>query len=118
MSQELIQAQSRQRVFLFAIPAPKVNPHNATVITPFGLRLADGLSVILPGETVLNPAFRTCLPAGCVVDVPLTKDTIAKFKAGEEFTMLTTTDAGQPLQYTLSLKGFTAAYERLVELTQ
>jgi invasion protein IalB len=112
MSQELMQQQTRQRVLTFAV-AQAENGARATLIMPFGLLLSDGFRIQIADEVLLRGAYRTCLPAGCVAEVELPADAIAKLEGAENVNVVMTAESGQQVKTDVSLKGFAAAYKRL-----
>lgn len=88
-------------------------------IMPFGLALAKGVVLqIDSGQPTQPNAFRTCLPAGCLVPVTWADATVKALGGGTSLKVLATTDEGQPLSLTVSLKGFAAGYARAVELAK
>ncbi|WP_309085981.1 invasion associated locus B family protein [Chelativorans sp.] len=117
MSQELLQQESRQRVLLFAISKEGENAAKATVIAPFGLMLSEGLRIEINETELVRGAYRTCLPAGCVVEFDLPEAAIDQLGAAEAATVFMTANTGQPVTTDISMKGFSAAYQRLVALS-
>lgn len=118
MSQELLQPESRQRVLLFAI-APKQGEGatKATLVMPFGLLLSEGLRIEAADKELLRGTFRTCMPGGCISEVDLSDDLIKQLQATEKMTVVMTANDGQVVRTDVSLKGFSAAYRRLLTLT-
>lgn len=116
MAQELLQQESRQRVLLFAIGKEGDESAQATLVTPFGLLLSEGIRVNLGENELARGTYRTCLPAGCVVELTLPDTVIAELQAADEASVFMTANSGQQVRADVSLKGFTAAYRRLVGL--
>ncbi|WP_336747727.1 invasion associated locus B family protein [Aureimonas altamirensis] len=48
---------------------PTPDAARGTIILPFGLDLSKGAKLSLPGTQGQTHPFKTCLPAGCLVDV-------------------------------------------------
>lgn len=115
MSQVLRQQKTNQRVLTFAIGMDGKNA-KATLILPFGLLLSDGVRVQVAEEEILKGSFRTCLPAGCLVEIELSVETIKKLESAETASVLMTANSGQPVKTDISLKGFTSAFQRLSAL--
>lgn len=115
MSQELLQQESRQRMMLFAVTKGETDP-KATLILPFGLLLSEGVRIEVAEKELARGAFRTCFPAGCIVEVDLPAAAIAQLQAGETASVFMTAVTGQSVKTDLSLKGFSAAYKRLLAL--
>lgn len=116
MSQELIQQQPRQRVLVFALTQTKEGAVKATVISPFGLLLSEGLRVELDGKEIVRGTFKTCLPIGCISEIDLGPDVIRELSAGAKVAVMTTANTGQPVRTDITLDGFSAAYQRLSAL--
>ena len=115
MTQELLQQNTRQRVLTFAIGRSDQGS-KATLILPFGLLLSDGVRIKIAEEEILQGAFRTCLPAGCVVEVDVSDDAIQKLEAAPTASILMTSNTGQPVKTDVSLQGFASAFQRLSAL--
>jgi invasion protein IalB len=117
MSQELLQPESRQRVLLFAI-APKQGEGatKATLVMPFGLLLSEGLRIDAADKELLRGTFRTCMPGGCISEVDLSDDLVKQMQTNEKLTVVMTANDGQVVRTDVSLKGFSAAYRRLLAL--
>jgi invasion protein IalB len=115
MSQELLQQNTRQRVLTFAV-SREGGAARATLILPFGLLLADGMRVTIEEEDVLSGTFRTCLPAGCLVELDLSEDAIAKLESATTASIEMTANSGQPVKTDVSLQGFASAFQRLTAL--
>ena len=115
MSQELLQQESRQRMLLFAVTKGEGDA-KATLIMPFGLRLSEGIRIDIAEKELARGAFNTCLPAGCLVEIDLPEATIAQLQAADKVSISMTVHTGQPMKTDVSLKGFAAAYRRLLAL--
>lgn len=117
MSQELLQPESRQRMLLLAI-APKQGegPTKATLVMPFGLLLSEGLRIEAADKELVRGTFRTCLPGGCISEIDLSDELIAQLQSNEKLTVVMTANDGQVVRTDVSLKGFGAAYTRLLAL--
>lgn len=121
MMQELSQKETGQRVLAFVINAPKPEDVvDATLILPFGLELAKGISAHIDAEFDLEPIqFSTCLPSGCLASVELNAELIGKMQAGEQFSLnVHSISSQQPVSIDLSLSGFSAAFRRLSDLSK
>lgn len=116
MSQELLQQETRQRVLLVAITKQGDESARGTLVMPFGLLLSEGIRMELGENELIRGSYRTCLPAGCVVELTLPDAVIAELQNGEEASLVMTANSGQQVRTNVSLKGFTAAYSRLMAL--
>ena len=83
------------------------------VITPLGVVLIEGLKVAIDGGPDETAPFQICTEQGCLVREPIDSDLVSRFKRGNS-AVITVIAANQgEVQATLSLSGFTKAYEGL-----
>ena len=115
IGQELLQADTNQRILAIGLRPQADRDSILTIVAPFGLRLSEGVNIEVAEELVANVPFQTCLPGGCVATTSLEQSGVDRLAAGAEaqITMLTNTE--QPMSVTISLSGFTAAWNRLLE---
>jgi len=82
---------------------------------PFGLALSKGVVLQAdkagPGDPIV---FSTCLPAGCLVPLQLDAAMVAALRKGNTLSLLVFDRNGQPLELSISLAGFAAAYDRVL----
>ncbi|MEP2557361.1 MAG: invasion associated locus B family protein [Rhizobiaceae bacterium] len=136
MSQELRDKKSGQLIMSLVVPAKALpDGASAVLVAPFGLNLSKGatISMLAPAvdganDTSANLAkraqdpkthapFRTCLPAGCLVNFNLNpKMKEALRRRSSALVSLTSADQDRPLNVVFSLKGFQAAERRLLAL--
>ncbi|ODS00773.1 hypothetical protein AUC68_14475 [Methyloceanibacter methanicus] len=83
------------------------------VVVPLGVLLPTGLGLKIDGEDVGNAPFLKCGKRGCVAEVVLQDEVIAKLKKGENaiFIVFDTPEAG--IGIPVSLQGFTNAFSEL-----
>ncbi|MEP7311327.1 MAG: invasion associated locus B family protein [Pseudomonadota bacterium] len=123
----LVQQQTnagRQRVL--AIELTRVgNAAEGMLVLPFGLNLERGarLSVDAEGEgkasTEALPALRfsTCIPAGCLVPLKFAPALIAQLRTAALLKVqATTVDGGETAVFSISLRGFDEAFDRVAVL--
>ena len=86
-----------------------------TMVFPFGLSLPDRAMVQVDAMPILSfLPFETCLPVGCIAPVHFDADTLASLRSGTVLHLMTKAhDTGQPVRFTISLKGFSAAHDRI-----
>ncbi|TCU14679.1 invasion protein IalB [Rhizobium sullae] len=86
----------------------------ATLLLPFGILFDPGVAPQIDDQPAL-PAlhFRTCLPTGCVAVFPINAETLRKLRTGSVLKLKVTTAAQTALTFPVSLKGLTAAVDRL-----
>jgi len=119
MSQTQVQGEGGQRILALEITvAPGEETATGTLLLPFGLMLDDGVSLEIDDASFAeNLRFRTCFPSGCVVPIIIFAEHLSALRKGASLNILTSaSDTGQPVSFTVSLRGFTAAFDRLVEL--
>tara|TARA_A100001391_G_scaffold130820_2_gene90063 strand:+ start:6535 stop:7101 length:567 start_codon:yes stop_codon:yes gene_type:complete len=93
------------------------NGANGTLVMPFGLDLASGVAYRIDERNAgTAQPFRTCLPMGCVVDVTFDTDMVAALRSGNQLSVTATVDGGQELIFSVSLAGFSSAFNRVVAL--
>lgn len=69
------------------------------------------------GVSPLHVPFNTCLPTGCVANLRLDDDFSRAMRLGESATVvMTAVDQNQEIRVNISLKGYTAASQRLQTL--
>lgn len=119
MSQELRHADSGQRVLAIGIQDDgSGNAGVATVIAPFGLRLSNGLGILVQGRQIVKTPFETCLPTGCIARFVIDAEALEAFRRGAAAEIAVTANAnGEDVLIDVSLLGFTAAWDRLRNLS-
>ena len=120
MSQQQADATSRQRVLAIELSATGTEAASGALVLPFGLSLDAGAGIkVDEGLGVDGLRFRTCLPAGCVVPLTLQQDLLAAMRAGTSLKVTATpADGSRPVEFAISLKGFSAALDRTVALAK
>lgn len=119
ISQELLQASSRERVLTIAFDAAQGEGKglSGTIIVPFGLDLQSGITLRLEKKALLKAAFKTCLPQGCLVPIAADGALEKELRAGAKLIVeVATADTGQRLELGVSLKGFSQSLDRLMKL--
>ena len=119
MTQELRQQDGGQRVLAASLRpgADGSDGANLTVIAPFGLNLSEGLQISITEEAnLLSMGFLTCLPVGCVATQEINADQLSALKDGETVSVRMTNTDAQQINVSLSLAGFTDAWNRLSNL--
>lgn len=121
ITQELRQAESGQRVLRITLTQssdPSEDGVTLTLITPLGVRLADGVSLTLAEDDVAGAAFQTCLPAGCIATATLSPGIMERLARGGTATIGMFSTSGDRAQFEISLQGLSAAWRRLTALVQ
>jgi invasion protein IalB len=118
MTQQQRKQDTNQLVLAAEFTAVSKDEIRGTLILPFGLRLADGVSLQVDDGPMSKPLpFSTCLPAGCVVQIGFDAATVKGLRAAGALKLLAKAhDGGQNVRLDVSLKGFAAAQDRAVAL--
>ena len=118
----LSQAQKQQngrRVLAIELNAPAGNTVSGTLVLPFGLALDSGVTFQIDEKPAMKPIrFRTCLPAGCLVNVTFDAATLVALRAGALLKIKTTADGGAATPFSISLQGFGTALDRVAALAR
>lgn len=118
MSQQQQNAQSRQRILAIELQRAGDQLTGALVL-PFGLALDSGATLQVDDANPLPVArFRTCLPAGCVAPLAFKAETVQALSRGTTLKISAVADGGKPVTMSVSLKGFSAARDRLQALSK
>lgn len=62
--------------------------------------------------------FRTCLPAGCLVNITFDAATLVALRAGTALKIKAAADGGAAVPFSISLQGFAAALDRTAALSR
>jgi invasion protein IalB len=91
----------------------------ATFITPLETLLTEQLTMVVDGGKTKRYPFTFCAAIGCVSRVGLTDEDMTNFRKGAKATVTIVPMAApdQQVVATVSLKGFTKAYEALEALS-
>lgn len=117
LSQQQVDAQSRQRMLAIELGAIADGKTQGAVVLPFGLALEKGVVLrVDEGKPLPSLAFRTCLPAGCVVPVSFDASMITALRSGKQLQLEAVADGGKPISFSISLAGLAGALDRLAEL--
>ncbi|OOZ37016.1 invasion associated locus B family protein [Solemya elarraichensis gill symbiont] len=85
---------------------------------PLGVSLKDGVTLRIDDtEPFAALAYRTCLPSGCMVPFQFDSDIVKKLKDGGNLKLSLVSVNNKKFGFAVSLKGFTAAYDRVKGLT-
>jgi len=117
LSQQQMDKDSRQRALAFELTAVAPEKAEGSLLLPFGLAVDREVVLQVDGGALSSPLhFRTCVPAGCLVTLAFDVRAITGLKGGNALTVKTTADGGQPITFTLALKGFSSAFDRTAAL--
>ena len=88
----------------------------ATLVAPLETDLIEGLGFAIDGGKANGYPFSFCAPVGCVSRMGFTAAELSGLKRGSKVTVSLRpfgSSSEQPIQLSLSLKGFTAAFDAL-----
>jgi invasion protein IalB len=109
---------ARQRLFAIEL-IPAGAAATGTLILPFGLDLAKGVSLKV-GDKASAPAiaFRTCIPAGCIVPLEFGAQAVSALRTAPLLSAtITEADNGRVSTLPISLKGLAQALDRARQLS-
>lgn len=111
--------QNGQRVLAIELAPPAGNAITGTLVMPFGLALDAGVAFQIDDKPAMQPIrFRTCVPAGCLINVSFDAATLTALRAGTVLKVTATADGGAAMPLTISLQGFGAALDRVAALSR
>lgn len=117
LSQQQVDAQSRQRMLAIELGAVSDGKAEGALVLPFGLALEKGVVLrVDEGKPLPALAFRTCLPAGCVVPISFDAGMIAALRKGKELHLDAVADGGNAISFSISLAGLAGGLDRMSEL--
>ncbi|MDJ1157026.1 invasion associated locus B family protein [Chelatococcus sp. SYSU_G07232] len=120
MRQVQSNAQTGQHVLTAEFRNAADGKLEGVLLMPFGLALAQGAAAkIDENATGLTLSFSTCMPQGCIAPVSVDAATAGKLRSGTTLNVSAAAlNPPQPVRFKVSLKGFSSALSRIVELTK
>ena len=118
LSQTQANQQTQQRVLAVELTAGNDGSLTGVLAMPFGLALEKGVTLTIGDATAgLTLPFQTCLPVGCIVPLRLDTPTLAQMRAAKQIKLTAhAADTPQPVSFSISLKGFAPAMDRVKTL--
>jgi invasion protein IalB len=110
-----------QRVFAIELRPPHDGATDGVLLLPFGLKLDDGVKLKIDDQNLGKGArFSTCLPQGCLVPVNFPTVATDAMKKGTSLIVTAANLSGgsEVPTFKVSLKGFTAAMNRVDNLSK
>lgn len=100
-------------VTMIALPAGGEAVAGGNIVTPLGTLLPQQLTLQVDDGAARRYPFTWCNAIGCIARVGFTAPEIEAFKRGGSatITIFSVEAPGEPVNLTMSLMGFTAAYE-------
>lgn len=120
VSQTQAQQQNGQRILDIRLsPVEQDNAYQGNLTLPFGLEFSRGLTVQLDDGQAGKPfPFKTCLPAGCIVPISFDQATLDATRKGTALKLAAVSIDNQNIPFSVSLKGFGAAFDRASALVK
>lgn len=110
--------QNGQRLLAVEIQMRADGSAIATLLLPFGIVLGSGITPNVDDQPPLKPVgFRTCLPTGCIAQLPIDSATLVKLRAGSRLNLKVIGDPDKALSFQVSLHGLSAALDRVALLS-
>lgn len=81
------------------------------VAVPPGMLIQPGLRVQVDGGKQEQARYSICFPNACYAEMVVTDATIAQFKKGNQLILTTLNQQAKPVNFPISLAGFTKVYE-------
>ena len=97
---------------------PDASGAQGAVILPFGLSMAAGVQLQIDNSKISAPlSFRTCLPAGCLIELDFDNAALEALRAGKTLTIRArgAGEAARDVVLPVTLDGFSAAYTQAAE---
>jgi invasion protein IalB len=117
-AQEQANGQSRQRVLAVEL-RPNGSSVEGTLVLPFGLALEQGARLQIDEGQQLPPLrFRTCVPAGCLINLNFDDKTLDALRKGNSLRIKAAADGGREVTLAVSLRGFAGALDRTKALAR
>ncbi len=89
----------------------KINRRVLQIAVPTGRLVPPGIGLQIDGGATQKIEYAICVPDRCVAEAPLTDEIVASFKRGSELTLTSVNFQNQPNPVTVTLQGFTNAYD-------
>lgn len=118
MVQQQTNSKSRQRVLTIELQRNGDGMQGALVL-PFGIALENGVTLQVDEAPAGNPLrFRTCVPAGCLVPLSFDAALVEALGGGGALKVNAVSDGDKSVAFSISLKGFSAAHNRIKSLLE
>lgn len=110
------QGNSVAEINLFNLPKGSEAAAGASIVTPLETLLTSQITMRVDAGQAKRYPFTLCATVGCIARVGFTAAEIANFRKGSKATLVIVPAMlpDEQVEITMSLKGFTAAYEAVV----
>ena len=113
--QRLSQTESGKRVVevIISDATGEQGKRRAVIVLPLGVAIQPGVRLEIDEHEPYSFNISHCLPNGCYAVLDLPTDLTDKLKRGNEAKLTMATFQGKTVSMTLTLKGFTSAFNKL-----
>jgi invasion protein IalB len=110
-----VTAEDRPNVGLTVIVLKTADQKNRLmrVVAPLGVLIPSGLGLKIDNADVGRAGFVRCLPNGCIAEVVMDDNLIAKLRNGTTSTFIIFQTPEEGIGFPMSLKGFGEGYDQL-----
>ena len=114
------EGQPMSEVSLFRLPQGQGAIAGANIIVPLETLLTTPIIIGFDEETRKQYPYTFCNSVGCVARIGLTENEVTLFKKGAvaKITVVHISRPNQPITFDMSLKGFTAAFNKTTVIGQ
>lgn len=107
-------------ISMFPLPGSGRAAAGATIVAPLETLLTEQLTISVDGGAARRYPFTFCNTAGCVARVGFTEEEVQQFKRGNvaKVTMVPAAAPEERVELNVSLTGFTAGYDNLVQIPE
>ena len=104
---------------VLALPTGSAAAAGANVVVPLETLLTERLTMAIDGSSARKYPFAFCSQVGCLARLGFTDVDVANLKSGNiaKLTIIPAVAPNQKVELVVSLKGFTAGFSRLQELS-
>lgn len=113
LQQQLVDARSNRSVVALELDASDGQSGEGVIVMPLGLAVDQEASLDVTGQKrVLK--IQTCVQVGCIARFPIDAQFMASLRTASSLTVhvVAAVDEGRPVVFSLSLDGFTEAFDR------
>tara|TARA_B100000700_G_C14745963_1_gene715236 strand:+ start:272 stop:838 length:567 start_codon:yes stop_codon:yes gene_type:complete len=106
------QNQPMSEISIFRLPKDSVVAAGANVIVPLETLLTEPLTIKYNKDKIKQYPFTFCNKVGCIARIGFSNEEVELMKMGKsvQVTVFHISDTVNPITFSMSLKGFTAAY--------
>jgi invasion protein IalB len=115
LSQSLSNASTRQTLAALSFSKGATDKLQATLRSPLGVSLAEGVQMTVEGQAPFAVAYRTCLTIGCFGGFEVNPALLANLRKAGKISIAIQTPQNQALNLNFSMVGFPKAFDMYVQ---